>query len=66
MVDLKELRKNKIEILEGIRFWLAVLRKADNFTDLQREKLNLAYHEVNEVYESFEQTKVLDKLLSDD
>jgi len=64
-VDLKELRKNKIEILEGIRFWLAVLRKADNFTDLQREKLNLAYHEVNEVYESFEQAKALDKLLSD-
>ena len=65
MVDLKELRKNKIEILEGIRFWLAVLRKADNFTDLQREKLNLAYLEVNEVYESFEQAKVLDKLLSE-
>ena len=65
-MDIKELQKDKIEILENVRFWLAVLRKADGFTDIQKSKLDIAYHEVNQVYENFEQGKVLDKLLSQD
>lgn len=65
-VDIKKLKKDKIEILEGLRFWLAVLRKTDGFTDVEREKLNIAYHEVNKVYENFEQDRILDKLLSED
>ena len=65
-LDIKELQKDKIEILENVRFWLAVLRKSGSFTDIQKRKLDIAYHEVNQVYENFEQGKVLDKLLSQD
>ena len=66
-LDIKELqKKDKIEILENVRFWLAVLRKADGFTDIQKRKLDIAYHKVDEIYENFEQGKVLDKLLSQD
>ena len=61
-LDIKELQKDKIEILENVRFWLAVLRKSGSFTDTQKRKLDIAYHKVDEVYENFEQGKVLDKL----
>ena len=63
-LDIKELQKDKIEILESVRFWIAVLRKADGFTDIQKRKLDIAYHEVNQVYDNFETENVLDQLLS--
>ena len=63
-LDIKELQKDKIEILENVRFWLAVLRKSGSFTDTQKRKLDIAYHEVNQVYDNFETENVLDQLLS--
>ena len=65
-MDIKELQKDEIEILENVRFWIAVLRKVDGFTDTQKRKLNIAYHKVNEVYDNFETENVLDQLLSRD
>jgi len=49
----KELQKD-IDRLEDVRFWLAILRKFDKFTEKQRSKLDIAYKEVNEVYDIFE------------
>lgn len=61
MKNIKILKKG-IERLEDVLFWLAVLRKFSRFTKIQRNKLDIAYKEVNEVYETFEQENILDKL----
>lgn len=47
-----ELLEKGIEKLEDIRFWLAVLRKFDSFTEVQRNKIDIAYKEINEVYDN--------------
>jgi len=49
-----ELQKKGIERLEDIRFWLAVLRNFDQFTEPQKQKIDQAYRIINKVYESFE------------
>jgi hypothetical protein len=59
---MENILKKGIERLEDVRFWLAVLRRFDSFTERQKEKLDIAYKEVNEVYDGFEQEKILDKL----
>lgn len=46
------LQKKGFERLEDVRFWLAVLRKFDPFSETQREKIDKAYHLINEIYES--------------
>jgi len=46
------LQKKGFERLEDVRFWLAVLRKFDQFSESQREKIDKAYHLINEIYES--------------
>jgi hypothetical protein len=43
------LKKGK-ERLDDIRFWLAVLRNFDQFTEPQRVKINEAYTIINELY----------------
>ena len=46
------LQKKGFERLEDVRFWLAVLRKFDQFSEPQKEKIDKAYHLINEIYES--------------
>jgi len=46
------LQEKGFERLEDVRFWLAVLRRFDEFSELQREKIDKAYHFINEIYES--------------
>lgn len=65
-MDLKEFHKSKVEILESVRFWLAVLRKSNGFTDTQKRLLDSAYHKVNLVYGHFETEDILPKILSQD
>ena len=50
----KELLKKGFERLEDVRFWLAVLRRFDQFTEPQKQKIDQAYRIINKVYESFE------------
>jgi hypothetical protein len=47
-----KLKEKGIERLEDVRFWLAVLRKFDQFSKPQRKKIDKAYHLINEIYES--------------
>lgn len=48
-----KLKKKGIETLEDVRFWLAVLRKFDKFSDTQKEEIGKAYNIINEVCKSF-------------
>jgi len=50
----KELLKKGFERLEDVRFWLALLRNFDQFTEPQKQKIDQAYRIINKVYESFE------------
>ena len=50
MKDKLLLKKAK-ERLDEVYFWLAVLRNFDEFTKLQKEKIDKAYHLINEIYE---------------
>ena len=47
-----KLKEKGIERLDDVRFWLAVLRKFDQFTEPQRKKIDKAYYLINEIYES--------------
>ena len=47
-----ELRK-AIEGLEGILFWLNILKRFNKFNKKQKEKLDKAYEITNEVYQEF-------------
>ena len=49
-----ELQKKGIELLEDVRFWLAVLRNFDQFSEPQKQKIDQAYRIINKVYEPFE------------
>ena len=46
------LQKKGFERLDEVRFWLAVLRKFDKFSEPQRKKIDKAYHLIDEIYKS--------------
>jgi len=48
------LQKKGIERLADVRFWLAVLRKFDGFSEPQKQKIDQAYRIIDKVFESFE------------
>jgi len=57
---MKKINEKAIDRLEDIRFWLAVLRNFDGFTNVQKAQLSEAYHIINDVYDDFERENVLD------
>ena len=47
-----KLKEKGIERLDDVRFWLAVLRKFDQFSGPQRKKIDKAYYLIDEIYKS--------------
>jgi hypothetical protein len=47
-----KLQEKGFEKLEDVRFWLAVLKKFDGFSEPEKEKIDKAYCLISEIYES--------------
>ena len=46
-------KRRAVEGLEGILFWLNILKRFDKFNEKQRERIDKAYRLTNEVYQEF-------------